>query len=369
MSARPLVLAIALALGACGTVGGAPFVRAMSAGDKAYTHGRYREAAELYEQAAATAERPKDRDEALYTAARCWERIGEDKKALAHYQKLTEETPPGERSFRAAYRAANLLTSQGKEKEAQALLRKILEKAPDQAIARRALRLVVEQIEATEGKAAAEAFERKLYPSVEKSGLGEAICNDLARRKGDAGDHATAAKEYGACADKYPYPFGALWDDALFHASIEHEAAGDPKAAVADLEKMLAVHEASYGNGSYDRPRMPAAALRVGELQRDKLGDKEAARKAFGRVFAEFPASVQCARAIFFAAQLDKEASRTGDACSLGKRLLEKYPHTKWARRADEVCPALAPDVEKLRAEREKRRKKGLPDPAPATED
>lgn len=369
LALRAVALAASLALAAplagCGTVGGAPFVRAMSAADKAYSHGRYREAAELYENAATTAERPKDRDEARYAAARCWERVGEEAKALAHYRALVDEDPPGERSFRAAYRAAALLTAQGKPAEGQALLRKILEKAPDQAIARRALRLVVDQIEETEGAAAAEAFERKLYPSVEKTGLGEAICSDLARRRGVHGDHAGAAKDYLACADKYPYPFGSLWDDALFHASVEHEAAGDFGAAVADLEKMLSVHEASYGNGSYTRPRMPAAALRIGELQRDKLGDKAAARKAFTRVYEAFPQSVQVARAIFFAAQLDKEAGRTADACSLGRRLLEKYPHTKWARRADEPCPALGPDVEKLKAEREKRRKKGVPDAAP----
>ena len=363
---RRALVTLAFVIG-CGTVGGAPYVRAMSAADKAYTHGRYHEAAELYEKAATTAERDKDRDEALYTAARCWERSGEDEKALTLYKKLSEEKPPGERTFRAAFRAAGLLAQKGRANEGRALLEQVIKSAPDHAIARRALKIVTDQIEEAEGAAAAEAFERKLYPTVEHTGLGEGICSRLAARRAKKGDHAGAATEYLACADKYPYPSGALWDDALFNASVEHEAAGDAKAAVADLERMLAVHEASYGNGSYDRPRMPAAALRIGELWRDKLGDKDAARKAFGRVFAEFPASVQCARAMFAAAEIDKAAGRTGEACSVARKLVEKYPHTRWARRADEPCPELAKDVERLRLEREKRRKKGVPpdsDPA-----
>jgi len=353
---RLSVLCAIVALG-CGTVGGKTFVRAFAAGERAYTAGRFAEAAQEYDKAAAVAERPRDKEEALYAGGEARFRAGDEKGALARFDELAASKPPGERSIRAAYRAARIRIARGDEKRGYADLAAILKQAPEHGIASRALKAIVLHVEETDGKPAAIAWEEKLYPGVADTRLGEELMYDIALRKEASGDAAGALKGFLACADRYPYPSGALWDDALWHASVIHEKQGDGKAAIAVLAKMLAVREHSYAGGSYDRPRMPMAQLRIGELERDVLKDRAAARKSFHRVYSNFPATILRAKALFQEAMLAKEDGDS-DACSLATRILDEFPDSRFARRADEPCPQVAARAEALRKKRLEKRAK-----------
>lgn len=360
---RWLVLSTSLAVAACSPPGGAAFVRAYSAGDRAYSAGRFLEAAEAYERAAAQASRPRDRDEALYAAAVSRQRGGDVAGALAHYDALAAQEPPGERAMRAAFRAAMIRIARGETKRGYDDLARIVKRAPEHGVARRALQTILENVEETDGKEAAIAWEEKLFPAVATTRLGEEICYDVAHRKAALGRTDAALAGFLACADRYPYPTGALWDDSLWHASLLHEKLGQPKAAIADLERMLAHRETSYMSGSYNRPRMAAAQFRIAELQRDALGDAAAARASFHRVYVEHPTSILRSKALFHEAKLAQDAGDGTAACALATKILDEFADSRWARRADEVCPAAFDRAEALRKKREERRKKSASAP------
>lgn len=354
-----LALCASLALAACSPPGGTAFVRAYAVGDRAYSAGRWIEAAEAYEEAAKTAKRDRDRDEALYAAAVSRERAGDVKGALQGFDALAAQDPPGERAIRSAFRAAHLRLKNGEEARAWTDLTKILERAPEHGITHRALAEIAAHIEETEGRPAVVAWEEKLFAKVEKTRLGEELCYDLAHRREALGDEKAALTGFLDCAERYPYPKGALWDDSLWHASRLHEKLGDPKAAIADLERMLAAREPSYGNGTYNRPRMAAAQFRIAVLERDALKDPERARKSFHRVYAEHVTSILRPRALFEEAKLASGAGDGNGACSIAEKLLAEFPDSRFARMADQPCPAAAPKAEALRKKRAEARAKG----------
>ena len=270
--------------------------------------------------------------------------------------------PPGERAIRAAFRAAEIRIDQGDKARGYADLEKILLRSPEHGISRRALHAILNNVVEKDGEKGAIAWEEKLYPAVAATRLGEEICYDLGHRREKSGDVAGALKQFLFCADTYPYPKGALWDDSLWHASRLHEKQGDIKAAIADLERMLEKREKSYMSGSYNRPRMAAAQFRIAELQRDGLKDPALARASFHRVYTEHGTSLHRIRALFEEATLAKEANDTSNACALADKLLTEFEDSRWARRADEVCAAAAPRAEALRKKRAEKRKKGIKD-------
>ncbi len=353
-------VALFLALAAFGCGGNKnTFLRAFAEGHRAYSAGRYLEAAAEYEEAAKVADKDRDRDEAMYSAGVARLKGGDTVGALRIFDGLAAETPLGERGWRAAYRAATIRIAQGDTKRGYADLEKIYRAAPEHGTAKRALFAVVLNIEETEGKEAAIAFQEKLWPAVAKTRLGEEICYDVATRRKALGKKEEALAGFLSCADKYPYPEGALWDDSLWHASLLHEELGDPKKAIADLERILEKREKSYLSGSYNRPRMAPAQFRIAELQRDGLKDPAAARASFHRVYVEHHTSILCPKALWNEAKVAQDQGDHPAACALADKVLVEYKESRYARRADEVCEKVKERAEALRKERLERRKKG----------
>ncbi len=354
-----LTLALTPLAAGCGTVGGKTYVKAYAEGDRAYSAGRFREAALAYQHAADVAERDRDREEALYAEAMSLVRAGDTKGALAMFDRLGAVRPPGERTYYAAFHAARIRIAEGDAEKGYAALRALFAEAPEVGVAHRSLRAVVLHVETTSGKAAALSYEASLYETFRETRLGEEILFDTSARRLDLGDASGALTGFLACADRYPYPTGALFDDALFAASQVHEQLGDAKAAVADLQRLLSVREGSDFSGSYVRPKMPAAQLRIGELQRDKLSDHPSAKKSFRAVYVDFPVSRLRAKALYAEAKLAHDDGDEATACSVAKKLVDEFAESRWARRADDACAAEKPRAEALRKAREERRKLG----------
>lgn len=352
-----LAVAASLATAACGTVGGATFVRAYAAADRHYSAGRFLEAADAYEAAAKVAERTRDRDEAMYAAADAHWRAEDFDGALKRFDALADQKPAGERAIRARYRAAQIRLARGDEAAAYEGFTRVYTDAPEHGMARRALFAVVAHVEAQKGKSAALAFELELFPRFQDNRLGEEICFDVNQRREAIGQAQEALAGYLSCADRYPYPHGALFDDALYRASFLHEKLGDPKAAIADCERILAVRETSYASGSYNRPLMASAQFRIAEIQRDALGDKGAARASFHKVYANHPDSILRPRALHEEGKLARDAGDASGACEAAKHLLDEFEWTRWARSAGELCPALEERAKTLRDARGARRR------------
>ena len=106
--ARVLAALLAVAVLGCGPAHGDAWINTMAAAKRAYSAGRYSEAAKAFATAATSAKRLKDRDEALFMQARMLRRMGIDEGAIAVYKKLIASSPRGPRHGRAAFEIAGL---------------------------------------------------------------------------------------------------------------------------------------------------------------------------------------------------------------------------------------------------------------------
>ena len=151
-----------------------------------------------------------------------------------------------------------------------------------------------------------------------------------------------ARDAYLACAERHPYPKGALFDDALWHASRLDEALGRPDQAIAHLRAMLAVRETSTTVGSYERPRFSPAQFRIAVLYRDALHDHVTARREFHRLYAEHPTSILRDDALWEEAKLARDDGSGGEACALAAALTRDFPASRYAPCATVLCPTAA---------------------------
>jgi tetratricopeptide (TPR) repeat protein len=156
-----------------------------------------------------------------------------------------------------------------------------------------------------------------------------------------AGDHAGAAKDYVACADKYPYPFGSLWDDALYRASEMEEKLGRYPEAIAPLERMLKEREEAHTLGSYERPRYTPALMRIAQLRSERLGDRDGARAAYHRLYAEHTHSPMRDDALWREAGLWRLDGRDDKACDRLQTLASDFPDSRYVPCAVAQCPGV----------------------------
>ena len=169
----------------------------------------------------------------------------------------------------------------GKQKAGFRQLRAFLHDYPDSGLASGALRRVLIDVEDEGGDEAVLQYLDEQIPKLEKTELGEHLHYAYARRLETMGRKHKALQRYLFIADNYPYPQGALWDDALWNASLLEEELGRPRRAITHLERLLGEREPSAFMGSYERPRYSQSRFRIAELYRDKLRDQKRARTVF----------------------------------------------------------------------------------------
>jgi TolA-binding protein len=344
-----VVLALCALLGACS--GSKPvdtYARMMAEADRAGSAGRHAEAASRYEEAARTAKRPRDREHAAYLAALASARAG-DERAVTKLEEISRADPKGEHAAEAAYRAAELRLRAG-DAGAWAALEQVFTKFPNSGVSRPALRRFLAHVDEEKGKAASLAYLDDLAPKVDKAELAEDVAYQRANRLADTGDFQRARDAYLAMADRWPYPFGSLWDDALYRASEMDEKLGRYREAIADLERMLKEREEASTMGSYERPKYTPALLRIAQLYADKLHDRERARDTYHRLYSEFSHSIMRDDALWKEAELWRADGNEEKACSRLSTLVSDFPDSRYVPCAVDRCKLKRPEKSKAPA-------------------
>lgn len=342
---RAITLAAALLASACGPAWGDAYLDAMAAGQRAYHAGRYTEAATLYAQAVASAQRLKDRDEAMLLVARMQERAGQLDDARASYERIASAVPPGPRLVRAAVAAAQILIEQGKEGEGYGRLVDIARKHPNHGDARPAIVRVMDHQEDLGGKAAVLVFLRREQPAFLKTEMEVFFDYQIAKAVADKAvadktDLTPARDLLIAHARANPYPYGPYTDNALMRAAEIEVELGRPQEAITLLEEMLAPLEHAEKPGSYERPLFPEGQWKIAEIYRDKLKDNAAARRQFHRAYSDHKYAKLRDDALWEEAKLAVADGDKGDACDLVEKLADDFPQSRYVRCARELCPS-----------------------------
>jgi len=326
-----------LLLSACASGAGEAFLRVKGQGDRAYSSGRYEEAASAYDEAAKKAKRPHDRAEAIYLEASAFVRGRRVDRAREAFARLIAELPKSERAERARFDLADLEIDAGNVDRGYDLLYEAMMKHPGNGLAHRALERWIARRE--EQGADVLAWLREIQPRLAETELDETVRYQMAGLLEAAGDLRAARDAYLASAERHPYPKGNLFDDALFHASLLDEKLGNVDAAISDLRRMLAVREPSTFAGSYERPRFSPAQFRIAVLYRDKLRDDASARREFHRLYATHTTSILRDDALWEEAKLAKADGDARAACALVATLVEDFSDSRYVGCTRELCP------------------------------
>jgi TolA-binding protein len=313
-----------------------------AAAERAYAAGRYAEAAERFGEAAATAPRARDREEARYRQAVSLERAGQPAEAHRALAELLRTFPAGARAPRALYDLAQLELSQGNSDEGNRMLDELVRKYPDSGVAPAALRRYLAAL-AAQGEPAVRAYLEALAPRVAKTELSQYVGYEHARSHERQGALDAAREEYLRIADRYPYPRGLFWDDALYRAGDIDVTLGAPRDAVAVFERLLAEREPSFMEGSYERGHYAEAAFRVAELHRDVLHEPSLARKEFETIWSAYPTSRLRDDAAWSAARIAAESGDQAGACRLLRALGAERPDSRYVACAPALCSSFRP--------------------------
>ncbi|MEO8902199.1 MAG: tetratricopeptide repeat protein [Polyangiaceae bacterium] len=320
------------------------YVHARDAAESAYASGHFPEAGQSWLEAAKTADTPRDRSDARYRAAASYERAGDLGRARELYTLLA--SGHSDRAARAAFTLADLQIQGGSETGGYAALEAAIRKYPASGVATLAYRRYFGFLAAQGGDQAVLDYIARVLPELGSGELGEQLRYERARRFDALGNVTEAREAYVDLADRYPYPHGAYWDDALLRGAECDVRLGHPERALSLLERMLAARETSRLSGSYERPHFADAAYRVAELYRDALHDPAAARRAFHSVFVNYPTSTLRDDALWQEA-LILRAAGPNQACAPLSLLVRQLPDSRFAPCAHEICSAIRPIAER----------------------
>lgn len=315
-----------------------PYVRARSAAEAAYDHDRFDEAGKHWLEAAQAARNSRDRAEARYRAATAFERGGNAPRAKELYEQLARGT--SERAARAAFALADQQIVSGDTAGGYAALEAAARKYPSSGVANLALRRYFAQLAEQGGDAAVIAYVDRVLPELSSGDLGEQLAYERAKRLESSKQLAEARTAYIEVATRYPYPYGAYWDDALQHGAECALRLGDADDAIALLQRMLNARESSHLSGSYERSLFADAAFRLAEIYRDEKHDPVSARRAFRGVFNDYPSSTLRDDALWQEALL---AHRTAPdaACAPLSLLVAQFPDSRFTPCAARLCGKL----------------------------
>lgn len=338
---RLLVVASVVLSTACGgPQRGADYARAFGEARRAQHDGHWEQAAVAYDRAAATAKIKRDADYARYEAALARVRAGDVARGASELRALGEAKPANEYSDQAAYKAAELAIASEPDRGYEEMT-SVAVRFPDTGMGRVALTRVLRH---ADEKGPAETLARiaALEPRLGDGSLGQALAYERAKRLRDLERHGEARDAFLAVARRWPYPFGVYFDDALYFASEEEEKLGRLPEAVEHLNFLLSHRESSHMIGSYERPKYVPALLRLATLYATKLGDREAAKNAYHRLYRDFPTSTQRDDALWKEAELWQLDGDKATACDRLATLTREFADSRFVPCAVERCPNVA---------------------------
>jgi tetratricopeptide (TPR) repeat protein len=324
----------------CAAERGAAYDRAFAEAERDEGAGRYAEAAHAYEGAAAAAIRARDRDEARWGAAEMTARSGDVRGALERFAAIARDDA-SEHQADATYRVALLQIHGGNVEQGWREMEDVPRRFPSHGVSHVAVRHLVEHASEQGGTAALtelHALERDVGSTELAPLVAYLIAVELERTGNDQGAH----EAYMQIADRWPYPFGAFFDDSLWRASLIDERQGRYDVAVDDLTRMLRERETTYLVGTYERPMYVPAMMRVGTLYRDRLHDRPHAIAAFHRLYSEFAHSTRRDDALWAEAGVWRDGGDERTGCDRLGTLVREFPDSRYVPCAVERCPGLA---------------------------
>ena len=300
---------------ACAPTLGRPFMEERAAAERAYSAGRYDEAAEHWLAAEKKADAPARPARGAIPRSGEPQPSGSARRSRASCSKpLASERPKSARAARAAFDAAEIEIEHGDASEG---LSKLVA-APSSPTRGRAWRSAAlgRLARLRRGTRRPERGARLPRRTRTRAGSQEMAEHGAYRLRRRAGKRPAARRTHCArtCARRgaLPLPQGALWDDALWKAS-QHRGdarARTPSAPSLSSNACSKEQEPSSLQGSYERPRYAPARFRIAEIYRDRLHDPAQARRQFRRVWDEHPTSPLQDDALWNEARLEHDAGR-----------------------------------------------------------
>jgi tetratricopeptide (TPR) repeat protein len=335
------------ALVACAAQRSEAYLNALAAGDRAFTAGRMRDAAEAYDRAFPATARGLDRDEGVYRAGQCWLRAGDETTALARFDWLAVNGREFGRGPRGALEAARIRLAHGDNERAERDLLALARRWPATAPARRAFDLILEQHASRDPSGtSALAWIDQTLPSFRGTALEPNLVWRRARQLAAMGRYAESLAAYETLM-AFPYPFDVHLDDgALEYAQLlEHE--GRPRDAIRVIDRALSTREVSLTvPGEYERPHYHDLQWMKARVLRDDLHDAAAAADAFHDLYAHFRDSILRDNALAEEAALREQLGQHDRVCDIDWTLAREFPCTRFGRHAAEQlasCGRTAP--------------------------
>lgn len=339
-NAAILTLAAALLsslLSACGHGRGAAYERALAEGARASNAGRARESAEAYERAAAATSNVHDRDVAHWVAGDRYARAGDTNRALEIFDALAAETPLRELTAKAILSAALLRIERVDRDRGHRDLEAMLVRAPNSGAAKTAVRRLLAN---AEENGAGLAWVEAHLVQLKGTSLEESLLFEKATRLEAKGELDRARDVFVELADRFPYPKGPYFDDALERAAIIEERQNRPERAAMLLERSLDMRTTAWVIGSNQRPRFSASLYRLAKLYAGPLNDHEKAKARYKRLYEDFTASTLRDDALWDEAWLWKSEGKQEQFCDRLAALVSRFPTSRYAPCAERFCPA-----------------------------
>lgn len=336
---RLLVFLAASSIAACAPNRAAAYEKAIAEARRATHAGRFDTAADRFDEAARTAKVPRDVVYARYEAALARARSGDVARASRELRAIAEAKPPNAYSAQAAFKAADL-AYKSDPSAGYAELEQVAVRWPESGVARGALMRILRHDDES-GPAKTLAHLDALAPKVAGKALEEDVLYERAKRIAALRRFEEARNALLDVAERWPYPRGNYFDDALYRASEMEEELGRYKEALGHLERLLSFREAAATLGSYERPRYMPAMLRIAKLYEERLGDRKRARETLHSIYADFTTSTLRDDALWREAELWQKDGDKGTACDRLSTLASDFPDSRYVPCAVDRCPAI----------------------------
>ena len=334
-----LLLLGATTAAACAPNRGAAYEKAIAEARRAIHAGRFDTAADRFDEAARSAKVPRDAVFARYEAALARARSGDVARASRELRAIADAKPPNAYSAQAAFKAADL-AYKSDPAVGYAELEAVAVRWPETGVAKSALTRILRHDDES-GAAKTLAHLDALAPKVAKAALEEDVTYERAKRIAELGRSEEARNAFVDVADRWPYPGGNYFDDALYRASEMEEKVGRYKEAIGHLERLLSFREESVTIGSYERPRYIPAMLRIAKLYEERLGDRKRARETLHRLYADFKTSTLRDDALWREAELWEKDGDKDTACERLATLANDFPDSRYVPCAVERCSSI----------------------------